>query len=372
LDGDHHDNNSSTLSVLLGGLTGYHEDTDPATLGVNIYDIDLATPGVRYDADPATLGVNHNSSDFACEGGLQLFSTDPLKVIQAMPIFCFAFICHLNVLPVYQVLKRRTPKAMRRVFETAILFCCICYIFIGILGYARFCDRTPGNILAYETSPGSDTTRFSYFAADDYLITVARIAETLTCVLALPLIQYSTRMALHSFLVYTCRLCQSPKEAPQQKTEEGLKSPLLENDESPGKEADSEDSQHKCRTVAIRCAEALGLTVVEFSIAIAIPELSFVFGRMGATLATFLCFILPASFYLLATKHVVWPACVRSCCCCCKNDLDDAEETDTISPVDRASTEKQQCKRVLAVLQVLFGVVVGVLGTYVTIKSRFD
>ena len=89
-----------------------------------------------------------------------------------------------------------------------MLFVTVLYVVTGSFGSLRFCDATPGNILGF---PGQGDASCGHFEANDVLITIARLAQTLTCTLALPLIVLPTRYALHSLIWdHFCKLscCQ--------------------------------------------------------------------------------------------------------------------------------------------------------------------
>eukprot|EP00940_MAST-03C_sp_MAST-3C-sp2_P002169 g2169.t1 len=118
-------------------------------------------------------------------------------IFRALPLFSFSYICHLNVLPVYEFLRSRSPARMRKVFGLAMFFVTVLYVVVGSFGSLRFCDHTPGDILAF---PGGSDGNCGHFPTSDALITVARLAQTLTCTLALPLITLPTRLAFHSLV----------------------------------------------------------------------------------------------------------------------------------------------------------------------------
>ena len=103
---------------------------------------------------------------------------------------------------VYTELRSRSPERMKSVFRKVSVFTSFLYCTIGFFGVKRFCEATPGNILAFPS--GIAVLNHSrFFAERDELICVARIAETLTCLLALPLIQHPTRLALDSWIKQT-------------------------------------------------------------------------------------------------------------------------------------------------------------------------
>ena len=102
-----------------------------------------------------------------------------------------------------------------------MLFVTVLYVVTGSFGSLRFCDATPGNILGF---PGQGDASCGHFEANDALITIARLAQTLTCTLALPLIVLPTRYALHSliwdhFCVATRSCCQSSQDKNRRRVE---------------------------------------------------------------------------------------------------------------------------------------------------------
>jgi len=288
-----------------------------------------------------------------CE--VRLGPSSALGMFKALPVFCFSFVCHLNVLPVYDQLHSRTPTMMRGVFRNAIVFALMLYCFAGSFGYLRFsCGGVPDNILA-----------FGYFDSDDKLIAAARVAEALTCTLALPLIQHPTRVALHSWLfnraveedaepdatpTVQAPYTRLPAVIEELSLDSGAASdgdanldalvPELGHDQlqqqqqqqQQQQEQDQHQHQHQrrqlgagaaaaaaagggggesarrrrgCSRVGLRAAEAFGILTVGFLLALVVPDISTVFGLLGATCCSLVCFILPALFYLRATQGVV-------------------------------------------------------------------
>ena len=204
----------------------------------------------------------------ACEPVLLVNTKSPMEIFRAIPLFSFAFICHLNVLPVYDELRKRSPSKMQRVFGSAIAFAAVLYGLVGTFGYMRFCDHTPGNILEFaeQAKKANEAT----FPADDRLITAARIAETLTCILALPLIEHPTKLALHNFLTTT------------------VAGHMLRR-------------KHIESRIAV-WGEVFVILGTAYALAIAVPQVEVIFGLLGSTLCSLICFIFPGIFYLKARK----------------------------------------------------------------------
>jgi amino acid permease len=55
------------------------------------------------------------------------YASDVIGMFRALPLFAFSFVCHLNVLPVYDELRSRTPTRMKRVISQALSFVSVYY-----------------------------------------------------------------------------------------------------------------------------------------------------------------------------------------------------------------------------------------------------
>ncbi|GBG25160.1 DNA repair protein RAD5 [Hondaea fermentalgiana] len=236
------------------------------------------------------------------------------SLFQGLPVFCFSFVCHLNVLPVYGQLRKRSPDRMRNVFRNAIVFAMLLYCVAGSFGYIRFSctpEGVPDNILA-----------IGFFPTDDYLIAAARIAEAFTCTLALPLIQYPTRVAIHSWLFATPKYLNEsnhqPRGANAASTAQvnggergnGAVAPTASATTSAAANAGENASgfsrapesqallsqqqqqqqqqqrrQHghgNHNTLFMRAIEAFGILLVGYTLALVVPNVSTVFGLLGS------------------------------------------------------------------------------------------
>ena len=65
-----------------------------------------------------------------------------LDHVMAIPIMMFSFMCHASVLPIYAECKPRTRKFMLKVAKTALLFCFLVYMSVGLMGYLTFRSAT--------------------------------------------------------------------------------------------------------------------------------------------------------------------------------------------------------------------------------------
>jgi len=277
-----------------------------------------------------TFAISFRSIEFSpkyCE--VRMLPEDVGGVFRALPLFCFSFVCHLNVLPVYDQLRKRSPSRMRVVFRNAIFFALSLYSIAGVFGYLRFsCSPfgVPPNILEFGEGR---------FPEHDLLIAAARIAEAFTCTLALPLIQHPNRVAIHS-LIFSSN-----------KFEDG------HNDDDANAN-DEEESTRVLRAIKvklknariIRAVESLGFLSLAFSLALNVPSVKTVFGFMGASFCAIIVFILPGLFYLQATKEL-----------CERVHFSEAEEN---------SLRHVQAQRIVAFCLIAFGTMVAVLGTLAT------
>ena len=99
---------------------------------------------------------------------LKLFPDSLRQVLSAVPILCFAFLCHMNIFPIYNEL-RADPNAdvlgrvshttsnraaapskkqsMQRVGLRSMLLCGLVYSLSGVFGYLCFLDTTKPDLL---------------------------------------------------------------------------------------------------------------------------------------------------------------------------------------------------------------------------------
>jgi len=69
------------------------------------------------------------------------------SIFQAICVGCFAYACHLNVVPIFVELKRPNALNGYRFIDWAMAISSIIYISIGLFGYLQFGSETQGNIL---------------------------------------------------------------------------------------------------------------------------------------------------------------------------------------------------------------------------------
>ncbi|OWZ10088.1 Sodium-coupled neutral amino acid transporter [Phytophthora megakarya] len=167
----------------------------------------------------------------------------------SVPIVMFAFTCQVNVFSIYTELQRPCIRRMNKVVDRATLISFLIYLSIGVVAYLAFGPQLmepkyKGNILL--SFPLSDT-----------LIAISRAAITFTVAVAFPLNIFPCRFTIDMMFF-----------------------------------SNSEDSWP--RHVAVTS----GLVLLALVLAIFCPSINVVFGIIGGTCSTVVCFCFPAAFIL--------------------------------------------------------------------------
>jgi sodium-coupled neutral amino acid transporter 2 len=63
------------------------------------------------------------------------------NLLKAIPIICFAFLCHPNMFPIYQKLNGASHQRMATVSRCSIMLSVTVYLIVGIFGYLTFLRR---------------------------------------------------------------------------------------------------------------------------------------------------------------------------------------------------------------------------------------
>jgi amino acid permease len=167
----------------------------------------------------------------------------------SVPIVMFAFTCQVNVFSIYTELQRPCIRRMNKVVDRATLISVMIYLVIGLVAYIAFGPslvdpQYKGNILLS-------------FPLNDKLIAISRAAITFTVSVAFPLNIFPCRFTIDMmFFAY------------------------------------AKDSMF--RHVAVTSA----LVLSALFLAIFCPSINIVFGIIGGTCSTVVCFCLPAAFIL--------------------------------------------------------------------------
>uniref|UniRef100_H3GW21 Amino acid transporter transmembrane domain-containing protein n=1 Tax=Phytophthora ramorum TaxID=164328 RepID=H3GW21_PHYRM len=167
----------------------------------------------------------------------------------SVPIVMFAFTCQVNVFSIYTELQRPCIRRMNKVVDRATLISFLIYLSIGVVAYLAFGPQLvepkyKGNILLS-------------FPMNDTLIAISRAAITFTVAVAFPLNIFPCRFTIDMMFF-----------------------------------SNSEDSW--TRHVAVTSS----LVLLALLLAIFCPSINVVFGIIGGTCSTVVCFCFPAAFIL--------------------------------------------------------------------------
>ena len=169
----------------------------------------------------------------------------------ALGLFFFAYVLHLNVVPLYYTMRPKNPVRMRRTIRWVVATATIGYGMVGVFGYAHFLDATADNILFNFMPLG----RFPYILAR---VSVCCIAST-----AFPLVFFPLRRTLEELFFRFIQRKDVKKLGPL-----GF------------------------------IVEVGALMFLTFTIATAVPGIGVVFGFTGSTSVVAICFLFPTTLYL--------------------------------------------------------------------------
>eukprot|EP00771_Trimastix_marina_P002802 gnl/Trimastix_PCT/3964.p1 GENE.gnl/Trimastix_PCT/3964~~gnl/Trimastix_PCT/3964.p1 ORF type:complete len:473 (+),score=131.59 gnl/Trimastix_PCT/3964:39-1457(+) len=168
-----------------------------------------------------------------------------MNVFLAMPLLMFAFSAHINVMRVFQELPVQKQKARAiPIIGAALTICAILYFLMATFGYLTFWSDTPDNIL-------------SGYPNNDYLTMTGKIMMSFTIIFSFPLISFTTRKSFEC-VVFPNRDFSWPRH-------------ILEG------------------TLITACAYGVGTNA---------PNLSSVFGFIGATCGAMISYIFPGLFII--------------------------------------------------------------------------
>eukprot|EP00591_Stephanopyxis_turris_P001416 CAMPEP_0195508260 /NCGR_PEP_ID=MMETSP0794_2-20130614/1513_1 /TAXON_ID=515487 /ORGANISM="Stephanopyxis turris, Strain CCMP 815" /LENGTH=504 /DNA_ID=CAMNT_0040635171 /DNA_START=182 /DNA_END=1699 /DNA_ORIENTATION=- len=265
-------------------------------------------------------------------------------VLLACPIFMFAFSSQVNLFEIYDGLTRKSPDRMSVVTRCAFLICGINFLFAGVFGYFEFGQTTQGNILK------------NYCTTDtkDPLIIAAHVCVAVAITSSYPLnitpCRVTIQLALLRIVNDWTQEDDCPESAPVDAEHAEVDEPLLDWNDDPLdqiEDSESNETNSKKHTNAAKkfskfmkesilwhIAITLLISGGAFGVALAVPNLALMFGIIGGTAVAFLSFILPAVYYLKVVK-----------------------------------TKRKIYLKISAYLLIVFGILIGITSTAITIHS---
>ncbi|XP_004597689.2 probable sodium-coupled neutral amino acid transporter 6 isoform X1 [Ochotona princeps] len=200
---------------------------------------------------PCPLMLNHVGECFQisnatddCKPKLFHFSKES---VYAIPTMAFSFLCHTSVLPIYCELQSPSKRRMQNVTNTAIAFSFLIYFVSALFGYLTFYDKVESELLQGYTK----------YLPRDAVVMIVKLCLLLAVLLTVPLIHFPARKAL--MMIFFSNFPFSW-------------------------------IRHFLVTLA--------LNVIIVLLAIYVPDISKVFGVVGASTSTCLIFVFPGLFYL--------------------------------------------------------------------------
>ena len=111
------------------------------------------------------------------------------QYLQSIPIICFAFQCHLSIVPIYKAIKDPTPKLAAGVSAVGLINCTVLYILVGLFGYLTFLCLTQSDILLnYDDS--------------NIAVIICRGGMGLVSCFAYPILNFVARLAINDFILW--------------------------------------------------------------------------------------------------------------------------------------------------------------------------
>jgi solute carrier family 38 (sodium-coupled neutral amino acid transporter), member 4 len=187
------------------------------------------------------------------------------NMLKALPIICFAFLCHPNMFPIYQQLDGATHQRMAVVSRCSILLSTLVYLVVGIFGYLTFLRRaqTEADLLnLYDVGTGS------WFSMT---LLGSRVGYGLAIILSYPIMLYELRHIV-GLLVFGER------------------------------SASTTTTEYPPKSSRLGLAQMLALNIVIIApctvVALFVENVGIVFGFIGSTVSPAIIFIFPSCFYL--------------------------------------------------------------------------
>ena len=244
---------SSVEKIHSLAITSFLAGSSVLAVGVIVVD-----RGARGGFSGDVIGITYDAPDSSATAPLVLARLNFVGIALGVPISIFSLGNHCQVVPTYCEL----PKDLRKRFLTpvlaAVMTCWILYTLTGTFGYAAFRNSTKGDVL------------LNFPVGVDALSDAAKGLLGIHVLLAYPILVWPARTSLATLL----------------------------NAISVGKEGASA----KYKYINIIANSPLYLSVlivlVTTSIAIFIPQVVIVFGLIGASIATYEIFIVPALLLL--------------------------------------------------------------------------
>lgn len=301
---------------------------------------------------------------------IKLWPDSLQDLLRAFPIMMFAFGCQINVFAIYSELSTPSPSQMSTVTFYTVLLCFVGYSLIGIFGYLNFRENTQEDVLSnYCLIDNPDVMMSIAFSFIILALTFSYPMNVLPSRATLHIISKRISMSIlptkdeHIMINNSDNKCNKDFIIPS-----SLYEPIMEMEAPTEEETDTEDTfleedqtqislftdssnqedSHPHVEDETKLSTIRNFMLTSFIsgssllIAIYVPDISLIFGLMGSSASSVICYITPAMFYFYTLKFM-------------------NEEIN----IDHAWKDKLKCFCVGIFL--LIGIVTGVLGTIFTL-----
>ena len=134
-----------------------------------------------YETQPLLNNVLDMFSNWNMDLTYQLF--------QSIPIICYAFQCHLSILPIYRAMASPSRKALAQVSGVAAGNCAMLYLIVGLFGKLTFLCATHSDVLLNYGDHG-------------IAISICRIGIGLVYCCDYPILNFIGRVAVNDLILW--------------------------------------------------------------------------------------------------------------------------------------------------------------------------
>ena len=134
--------------------------------------------------------------------GTEIYYFRGENVLSAMPVLCFAFLCHQNMFPIYEDLEGASHKRMTAVSAVSMCICITLYFCVGVLGYCIFLESNQPN---RKTKASGDVLNLFSAKSNGYdfagVMDLLRVGYGVSLILSYPVMLFELRHIIEKYTV---------------------------------------------------------------------------------------------------------------------------------------------------------------------------
>lgn len=238
----------------------------------------------------ATLGTTE------AQGSIKYVQKLDSDFLSGLPVMVFAFTCHQNIFAIHSELKRNTRARTLRVIIMSVLTCALLYSIVAVCGYVTYRANAESNFI-------------NNLPKDLATVNIGRIVISLNVTLSFALQSHPARECLNNLVVYFSGLEENAGQQRAVYQEISLPSPthetvpMVDQEQAKASLAGREGSGCMHWLLVTRRTQwywflSLFICGASFAVAWLLDDLGIVFGLVGGTGSTALCYIFPGLLYL--------------------------------------------------------------------------